>query len=139
MMTRTRVVSALLVMGLLGGPLATVVGAQQPAPPPAPSAQPPAPDLFQESLKAERASSGQGSGLYGVGAVVTNIFLVPGRAFTCALGGVVGVGVLAVTLGTGYRAAAAVWQEGCGGKWFVSGDDLRPDSSGGRGMDSEQR
>src|SRR5438128_935609 len=130
MMTRAGVVSALLVMVLLGRPLATVVGAQQPA-------QPPAPDLFQESLKAERASSGQGSGLYGVGAVVTNIFLVPGRAFTCALGGVVGVGVLAVTLGTGYRAAAAVWQEGCGGKWVVSGDDLRPD--GGRGMDSEQR
>jgi hypothetical protein len=138
MMTRTRVVSALLVMVLLGGPLATVVGAQQPAPPPAPSAQPPAPDLFQESLKAERASSG-GSGLYGVGAAVTNVFLVPGRAFTCALGGVVGVGVLAVTLGTGYRAAAAVWAEGCGGKWFVTGDDLRPDSTGGRGMDSEQR
>jgi hypothetical protein len=137
MMTRTRVVSALLVMVLLGGPLATVVGAQQPAPPPAPSAQPPAPDLFQESLKAERSSSG--GGLYGVGAAVTNVFLVPGRAFTCALGGVVGVGVLAVTLGTGYRAAAAVWAEGCGGKWFVTGDDLRPDSTGGRGMDSEQR
>jgi len=136
-MTRTRVLSALLVTVLLGGPLATVVGAQQPAPPPAPSAQPPAPDLFQESLKAERASGG--SGAYAVGAVVTNIFLVPGRAFTCALGGVVGVGVLALTLGTGYHAAAAVWHEGCGGKWVVSGDDLRPDATGGRGTDSEQR
>jgi hypothetical protein len=138
MMTQTRVVSALLVMVLLGGPLATLSGAQQPAPPPAPSTQPPAPDLFQESLKAERAS-GQGSGLYAVGAVVTNIFLVPGRALTCGLGAVVGVGVLAATLGTGYRAATAVWHEGCGGKWAVSGDDLRPDSTGGRQTDWDQR
>jgi hypothetical protein len=139
-MTRTRVVSALLVMVLLGGPLATLAGAQQqPAPPPAPSAQPPAPDLFQESLKAERAA-GQQSAVYGVGAAVTNVFLVPGRAFTCGLGAVVGVGVLALTLGTGYRAAAAVWHEGCGGKWTVSGDDLRPDSAYGRPSDySEQR
>jgi hypothetical protein len=134
-MTRTRVISALLVMVLLGGPLAT--SAQQPAPPPAPSTQPPAPDLFQESLKAERESGG--TALYAVGAVVTNIFLVPGRALTCGLGAVVGVGVLAATIGTGYRAASAVWHEGCGGKWVVGPDDLRPDTSGGRQTDWDQR
>jgi len=138
MMTRTRVVSGLLVLVLFGGPLATLAGAQQPAPPPAQS-QPPAPDRFQESLKAERATSQQ-SGVYAVGAVVTNIFLVPGRAITCAAGAAVGVGVLALTLGTGYRAASSVWHEGCGGRWTVTGDDLRPDSVSGRQMDySEQR
>jgi hypothetical protein len=123
----TRVVSALLMALLLGGPLATLAAAQQPA-------QPPAPDLFQESLKAERASTQQ-SGVYDAGAVVTNVFLVPGRAITCGIGAVLGVGVLALTLGSGYRAASAVWHEGCGGKWAVTGDDLRPDGASGRQLD----
>ena len=136
MKTHTRVVSALLVAALLGGPLSTLASAQQPAPPAAqpPAAQPPAPDLFQESLKAERASARQ-SKAYDAGAVVTNIFLVPGRAITCALGAVIGVGVLAATLGTGYRASSAVWQEGCGGKWVVTGDDIRPDAASNRPLD----
>ena len=147
MKTHTRVVSALLVAVLLGGPLAPLAGAQQPAQPtqpPAPAAQPPAaqppaPDLFQESLKAERVASRQ-SGMYDAGAVVTNIFLVPGRALTCGVGAVVGVGVLALTLGTAYRAASAVWHEGCGGRWTVTGDDLRPDTVSGRPLDyTEQR
>ena len=127
MKTGTRVVSALLVMALLGGPLASLAGAQQPA-------QPPAPDLFQESLKAERAT-GQQSSAYDAGAIVTNVFLVPGRAITCGLGGLVGVGVLALTLGTGYKAASAVWHEGCGGRWTVTGEDIRPDGVSGRPVD----
>src|SRR5689334_16519590 len=126
MMTWTKVVSALLMVALLGGPLASVAGAQQPAPQQpapqqAPSGQPPAPDLFQESLKAERASTGQSSS-YDAAAIATDVFLVPGRAITCALGAVVGVGVLALTLGTQYKAASAVWNEGCGGKWTVNGE-----------------
>lgn len=131
MTTRIRVVAALLVAALLGGgPLATVAGAQQPAPP----TQPPAPDLFQESLKGQRTGT-EHKAAYGVGAAVTNVFLVPGRAITCGVGGVVGVAVLALTFGTGYRAASSVWQEGCGGKWVVTGDDLRPDSPSGRHLD----
>jgi hypothetical protein len=117
----------MLMAALLAGPLAPMAGAQQPAPP----AQP---DLFQESLKTQRTGT-EHRGAYAAGAVVTNIFLVPGRAITCGLGGVVGVAVLAATLGTGYRAASAVWHEGCGGKWVVSGDDLRPDTPTGRHVD----
>jgi hypothetical protein len=127
MRTGTRIVSSLLVMALLGGPLASLAGAQQPA-------QPPAPDLFQESLKAERTTSQQSSA-YDAGAIVTNVFLVPGRAITCGLGGVVGVAVLALTLGTAYKAASGVWHEGCGGKWTVTGDDMRPDGVSGRPVD----
>jgi hypothetical protein len=130
MITRTRVVSTLLVALLLGGPLASLAGAQQPVPPTTPSA----PDLFQETLKADYGTP-RASGLYTAGAVVTNIFLVPGRAITCALGGLIGVGVLGLTLGTGYRPASAVVHEGCGGKWVVTGDDLRPESASGRPID----
>jgi hypothetical protein len=142
MMTWTKAVSALLVVALLGGPLASVAGAQQPAPQPpaplqAPSAQPPAPDLFQESLKAERSTSGASSA-YDAEAIATNVFLVPGRAITCLIAGAVGVAVLAATVGTQYKAAAAVWDEGCGGRWTVKGDDMRPDGVSGRPIDYTQ-
>jgi hypothetical protein len=134
MMTWTRVVSALLVVALLGGPLASLAAAQQPAPQQPPAQQAPAPDLFQESLKAERANRGQSS-VYDAEAIATNVFLVPGRAITCGLGAVLGVGILALTIGTQYKAASAVWNEGCGGKWIVTGDDMRPDGVSGRPID----
>jgi hypothetical protein len=123
MITRTRVVSALVAALLLAGPMAQVAGAQPPTQP----AQPPAPDLFQETLKAERRAE-RTNGAYTAGAVAVNVFLVPGRAITCVLGGAVGVVALVATLGTGYRAASAAVHEGCGGKWLVTGEDLRPDA-----------
>lgn len=128
MITRTRMVSALLAALLLAGPLTPLAGAQQPT-------QPPAPDLFQETLKAERESE-RSRGSYDAGAVAVNVFLVPGRAITCLLGSVVGIVALAATLGTGYRAASAAVHEGCGGKWMVTGDDLRPDARSSIGTES---
>jgi hypothetical protein len=102
-----------------------------PPPPPAPPvqpAQPAQPQIFQETLKAQEPSGGK-EAFYITGAVVTNIFLIPGRVVTCTLGAGVGVALLALTFGTGYKAAAATWDEGCGGKWVVSGDDLKPEGS----------
>jgi len=129
MIRRTRVVSALLGALLLAGPLAPIAGAQQPAP------TQPAPDLFQESIKAQEDAE-RSRGAYNAGAVAVNVFLVPGRAITCVLGGAVGVVALAATFGTGYRFASAAVHEGCGGKWLVTGDDLRPDIRDGGVMES---
>lgn len=98
----------------------------QPVPSPAPAAQPPQPDLFQETLKAQRTSD-RSQGLYTAEAVVVSTFLVPGKAITCVAGGTVGIALLALSFGTGYRAASYMFHEGCGGKWIVKGDDLRPD------------
>jgi hypothetical protein len=128
MITRTRVVSALLAGLFLAGPLVPIAGAQQPAPPPAP-------DLFQEQLRTEEEAR-RSQGLYNAGAVAVNVFLVPGRAITCVLGGTVGVVGLLATFGTGYRFASAAVHEGCGGKWIVTGDDLRPEPRTGAGMES---
>jgi hypothetical protein len=128
MITRTRVVSALLAALFLAGPLAPMAGAQQPTPPPAP-------DLFQEQLRAEQEAE-RSQGAYDAGAVAVNVFLVPGRAITCVLGGAVGVVALLTTFGTGYRFASAAVHEGCGGKWLVTGDDLRPETRTGVGMES---
>jgi hypothetical protein len=100
-----------------------------PPPPPPPAAQPAQPDLFQEALKSERRAAGAKQVLWETGAVVTNIFLIPGRVITCTLGATLGVLVLAVSLGTGYKTAAGAFDEGCGGKWIVTGDDLKPEGS----------
>jgi hypothetical protein len=105
----------------------------QPVAPPAPAVVPPPstaqPDLFHETLKAEARAAGRKQVLYEAGAVVTNVFLIPGRAITCALGASLGVAVLAITFGTGYKTAAGAFDEGCGGKWVVTGDDLKPEGS----------
>jgi len=98
-----------------------------PAPAAAQPAQPMQPDLFQETLKGQRASD-KSQWLYNTEAIFVSIFMVPGRAITCAAGTVVGVGLLGISLGSGYRAATNIFHEGCGGKWIVTGDDLRPDT-----------
>lgn len=152
MRTAIRILTAVLVVSLImTGPLAPAALAQQPTqpaqpqqpaqptPPPAPPVQlqPAQPDLFQETLKAERAAE-RGQAAYDAGAVVVNTFLVPGRTITCVLGGAVGIVVLAATFGSGYKAAASVANEGCGGKWIVTGDDLRPDPQSTRPFDWER-
>jgi glucose/arabinose dehydrogenase len=124
----------------------TMAQAQQPVPvmppPPAPPAAttPPirsTPDFFQEQMKEQQASAQRKQVLYEAGAVVTNVFLIPGRAITCALGTGLGVVVLAITFGTGYKTAAGAFDEGCGGKWVVNGDDLKPDG-GSRAFEWER-
>jgi hypothetical protein len=123
-MRRTAVVrfltSIIVVAFALAGPVAPMAHAQQPA-------QPAQPDLFQETLKAQRTSD-QSQGYYDAMAVGVNAFLIPGRALTCAIGGAAGVLALLASLGTGYKTASFIVTEGCGGKWVVKGDDLRPDA-----------
>ena len=108
---------------LLAGPLAPLAHGQQPAP-----MQRAQPDVFKESLKAQEDAQRERE-MYDAGAVAVNAFLVPGRTITC---------VLALTLGTGYRAASSVVREGCGGKWVVSGEDLRTDIPTTRPFDWER-
>lgn len=122
-MTAARVVAAAVALCMtLTGPLVPYAAAQQPPQ----TATPGQPELFQEQLKVTPEYQ-RHRGLYTTGAVFVNMFLVPGRAITCGLGGLTAGGVLLVTLGTAYRAASAVVREGCGGKWIVTGDDLRPE------------
>ena len=136
-MRRTSLVRCLTLLVVasfaLAGPLAPLAHAQavQPAQPAQPAQPgqpvPPAqPDLFQETLKAQRTSD-RSQGLYATEAVVVNVVRVPGKVVTCAAGAAIGIVLLVFTLGSGYRAAAAITDEGCGGKWILKGDDLRPE------------
>ena len=150
---RRLVVFSLVFSLALSGPLAQLASAQQ-TQPAQPSEQPqqpttPEPDLFQEALKAAgqvpgaptsfqppppapsepmRGANGRqmSDTFYDAFAGVATAFLIPGRALTCVLGGGVAFGVFVISLGTGYRGATRVMEEGCGGKWIVHADDLRP-------------
>jgi hypothetical protein len=145
-----RVTTVCLVVSLtVVGPFAPLSFAQQPAtqPPaaqptaPAPPAQPSArPDVSQEVVKGQPAEYQSQMGpeeaaagnelprpVYQVFAGVTTAFFsIPGRTVTCVVGSAVAFGLLGLTLGSGYRAAAGILNEGCGGKWIVRADDLRP-------------
>ena len=112
----TRSISLAVVLSLvLGGPLAPFAAAQQSAPPAA----------MQDAVKTNERN-GASSPAYDVGAGVANVAYVPGKVFLCGLGVVAGTVVLLLTFGTAYRTAAAVGEEGCGGRWVLTGDDLRP-------------
>ena len=123
---------SLVVAFLVAGPLAPFARAQQ-APPPAPATQG---ELFQESPKGspdERAQ--RSSAAYDAGAVLIDAFYVPGKAILCTLSVGVNISLLLLTFGTAYRAAAGVAREGCGGRWYITGEDLRPHVEGTRESD----
>jgi hypothetical protein len=118
---------AVMLSMLFSGPFAIVAAAQQPTPPP--------PPLLQDEMKTSDGAP-EPTAAYDVGAGVVNVFYVPGKVLTCGAGAVVGVALLLVTLGSGYKAAVAFGREGCGGKWAVTGEDLRTSEWFGAG---EQR
>ena len=125
----TRILTVVVALAVLAtGPLAPLAAAQQPTqtpPPPEPMPQPmapPPPDVpEQESHLGESAA-------YNVGAGIANVFYIPGKGLLCGVGGAVGIFILFITLGSAPRPAAYFAREGCGGKWILTGDDLRPDS-----------
>ena len=55
-----------------------------------------------------------------VAAGFLNVGYVPGKAIVCTLGTVATIALMAVTLGTAYRAARDTFNEGCGGTWVLT-------------------
>jgi hypothetical protein len=123
---------------LTTGPLAPIAFAQQPSPvQPEPQQQPtpqpepavqqpaqqamPQPEPLRESRLAESAA-------YNVGAGIANVFYIPGKGILCAAGVTSGVLIMLFTIGSAPRPAAYFAREGCGGRWYLVGDDLRPES-----------
>jgi len=132
----SRILTVVVALAMLAtGPLAPLAAAQQPAPTTPPPMQPVAPpqDLpEQESRLAESAA-------YNVGAGIANVFYIPGKGLLCAIGGAAGFFILIVTNGSAPKPAAYFAREGCGGKWVLTGDDLRPDEDRYRAFDWESK
>lgn len=94
---------------LLTGPLAPLAWAQQPRP-------------AEEAAKAPEA---KGTDPYKVGAVAVNVVRVPGKALLCTLSGGVAFVALLITFGTAHRTAAWAIEQGCGGPWTITAQDLK--------------
>lgn len=82
-------------------------------------AQQPEPAAQAEPAKEPSATA------YEIGAAAATVVNIPGRTATCVLGTVVGLGVMVITFGSGYRAAARVVEEGCRGPWVLTAEDLK--------------
>jgi hypothetical protein len=98
---------------------------QQPTPQPEPAAQPPAQQGMPEPLRESRMAE---SAAYNLGAGIANVFYIPGKCILCAAGVASGVLVMLFTIGSAPRPAAYFAREGCGGRWYLVGDDLRPEN-----------
>jgi hypothetical protein len=62
-------------------------------------------------------------------AAVSDVFYVPGKAIVCGVSGVLWVATMAVTLGALYDEAANFVKGGCGGRWVLTGEDIKPAKS----------
>jgi len=129
MKTGIRILAVMVALAMLAtGPLAPLAAAQQPAAPPMPPMPPTQQPVAPPQDIPEQESHPGESAAYNVGAGIANVFYIPGKGLLCGLGGAVGIFILVVTFGSAPRPAAYFAREGCGGKWILTGDDLRPDA-----------
>jgi hypothetical protein len=130
---------AVSLLTLLTGPLAPLAAAQQPPPAqPASQAQAPQPmpeptttPLPPQRMPEEPGPSESRTGeavAYNVGAGIANVFFIPGKGLLCGAGVASGVIVMLFSIGSAPRTAAYFAREGCGGRWILTGDDLRPEA-----------
>jgi hypothetical protein len=61
----------------------------------------------------------------GTGAVVANLWYVPGRALLCGSTAVIAGVVMTVTLGQSYDSASELMHGGCSGPWTLRANDIR--------------
>ena len=59
-------------------------------------------------------------------AVASDVFYVPGKAIVCGASGVLWVATMALTFGALYQEAADFVKGGCGGRWVLTGEDMKP-------------
>jgi hypothetical protein len=116
-MSLAKVLSAALAVSMaLTGPVAVMAQSKEPET---------APKAPAESAAAKSDTSGAEDAAYKVGAGVATVINVPMRTGLCALGAAGGLVTLIVTFGSGYRFAARVAEEGCGGPWIITPEHLK--------------
>jgi hypothetical protein len=62
-------------------------------------------------------------------AVISDFFYVPGRVVVCTASGVLWVATMGLTFGTFYNEATDFVKGGCGGRWLLTGEDIKPTKS----------
>ena len=59
------------------------------------------------------------------GAVVADVWYVPGRALLCGSSAIIAGVVMTLTLGQSYDSASELMHGGCSGPWIVRSSDIR--------------
>jgi hypothetical protein len=59
-------------------------------------------------------------------AAVADVFYVPGKAVVCGASGALYIATMALTFGALYKEATDFVKGGCGGKWVLTGEDMKP-------------
>jgi hypothetical protein len=107
-MSNRRWLSWVLLAALgIGAPLAPMAAAQM-------SMQP-------ETVETPAPPPGTGAK---VGAGVLNVVYVPGKAIICGAGTIVAGGLMLLTFGSAYREAASFFNDGCGGSWVLTPEQV---------------
>jgi len=76
----------------------------------------------------EKATEPPGAGA-NAAAAVGDIFYVPGKAIVCGVSGALYIATMALTFGALYQEATDFVKGGCGGKWVLTGEDIKPTKS----------
>jgi hypothetical protein len=76
----------------------------------------------------EKAKEPPGAGA-NAAAAVADVFYVPGKAIVCGVSGVLYIATMALTFGALYQEATDFVKGGCGGKWVLTGEDIKPTPS----------
>ena len=109
-----KLVSVVLMVALaLTGPLAPVAWAQ-------------------EKMDAQMSPGKEkGNDAWEFGAGVATAVNIPMKGALCVFGAGLGVALLVISFGSGYRWAGRTWEEGCSGPWIITAADLKgePESS----------
>lgn len=106
--------------------LAVLIGLSGPATASAQSKEAESPPMTAAgTAPAQEASKEDAGTAYKVGAGVATAVNIPLRGVLCTLGLGAGFVVLVLTFGSGYRTAARVAEEGCGGPWIITPAHLK--------------
>jgi hypothetical protein len=62
-------------------------------------------------------------------AAVADVFYVPGKTVVCGVSGALYIATMALTFGALYQEATDFVKGGCGGKWVLTGADIKPAQS----------
>lgn len=88
--------------------------------------QPDAVKATEQRMVMEPEPKGMSPEFYSIAAGAATVVNIPGRTVLCVTGTAVGLAVLLITFGSGYRAATRVVEEGCRGPWVITADDVKP-------------
>ena len=78
---------------------------------------------MQPEVPQETAPQPPGKGAQ-IGAGFLNVVYVPGKAIVCGAGTIIAGGFMLLTFGSAYREAVSFFNEGCGGPWLLTAEQV---------------